>query len=160
MSSRPTKVATAKAEAAERMTYAMRDLLLAYKAALEESLRPYGLSLPQLRLLHAVDRKAEVSSAAIARECHVTPQTLQAMMTRAVREGWIRREKAEHNQRILTASLTPRGRRLLDRGEQFARAIEAEMWKDTGVKRLTSVTEILQRGTGAISRLEHPIKPR
>jgi DNA-binding MarR family transcriptional regulator len=142
------------------MTYALRDLLLAYKAALEESLRPYGLTLPQLRLLHAVAEKSQVSSAAIARECHVTPQTLQAMMTRAVREGWLLREKSERNQRILTASLTPRGRKLLERGEQFARAIEQLIWKDVPLKTLTSVTEMLQRGTENAGRMEHPVKTR
>jgi DNA-binding MarR family transcriptional regulator len=156
----PSKVAGTKAAAAQRLTHAMRDLLIAYKAALEESLRPYGLTLPQLRLLHAVAERQDVSSAAIARECHVTPQTLQAMMTRAVREGWILRERSESNQRILTASLTPRGRRLLDRGEQFARKIEEQLWKDTSATRLCEVAELLELGTETIASLEHPLKKR
>jgi MarR family transcriptional regulator, organic hydroperoxide resistance regulator len=160
MAGQATKVSATKAEAAHQLTYAMRDLLLAYKAALEEALRPHGLTLPQLRLLHAVAEKAQVSSAAIARECHVTPQTLQAMMTRAVREGWILRAKSERNQRILIASLTPKGRRLLDRGEQFARGIEQQMWKDVGVSTLTSVTETLQQATVLAGRLEYPLKTR
>jgi DNA-binding MarR family transcriptional regulator len=138
----------------------MRDLLIAYKAALEESVRPYGLTLPQLRLLHAVAQRNDVSSAAIARECHVTPQTLQAMMTRAVREGWIVREKAESNQRILTASLTSKGRKLLDRGEQFARRIEEQMWKDVRLKTLDVVAELLQGGARSVAKLEHPLKIR
>jgi DNA-binding MarR family transcriptional regulator len=141
-----------KAAAAQRLTYAMRDLLIAYKAALEESMRPYGLTLPQLRLLHAVAEREDVSSATIARECHVTPQTLQAMMTRAVREGWILRERSESNQRILTASLTPKGRRLLDRGEQFARRIEEQMWKDVSSKTLRAAAEMLELGTESVSR--------
>jgi DNA-binding MarR family transcriptional regulator len=138
----------------------MRDLMIAYKAALEECVRPYGLTLPQLRLLHAVAQRADVSSAAIARECHVTPQTLQAMMTRAVREGWIVRERSESNQRILTASLTPKGRRLLDRGERFARKIEERMWKDVPSKTLSFVTTALERGTESMTGLEHPLKTR
>jgi DNA-binding MarR family transcriptional regulator len=160
MAARPTKVAETKAAAAERLTYAMRDVLLAYKAALDESVRPYGLTLPQLRLLHAVAERADVSSAAIARECHVTPQTLQAMMTRAVREGWIRREKSERNQRILTASLTVKGRRLLDRGERFARKIEEQMWKDVSMKALGEVAEILELGTQSFRGLRYPTKTR
>lgn len=138
----------------------MRDLVIAYKAALEESLRPYGLTLPQLRLLHAVAESEDVSSAAIARECHVTPQTLQAMMTRAAREGWILREKSASNQRILTASLTPKGRRLLDRGEQFVRRIEEQMWKDVSSKTLSAFAEMLELGTESVRNWEQPIKTR
>ena len=138
----------------------MRDLVIAYKAALEESLRPYGLTLPQLRLLHAVAEREDVSSATIARECHVTPQTLQAMMTRAVREGWILRERSESNQRILTASLTLKGRRLLDRGEQFVRRIEKQMWKDVSSKTLRAVAEMLELGTESVRNWEHPLKTR
>jgi DNA-binding MarR family transcriptional regulator len=160
MAKLPSKAKISKAAEAQRMTHAMRDLLIAYKAALEESVRPYGLTLPQLRLLHAVAERQDVSSATIARECHVTPQTLQAMMTRAVREGWIVRERSESNQRILTASLTPKGRRLLDRGEQIARRIEEQMWKDVSSKTLRAVAEILELGTESVTSLEHPLKTR
>jgi DNA-binding MarR family transcriptional regulator len=138
----------------------MRDLVIAYKAALEESLGPYGLTLPQLRLLHAVAEREDVSSAAIARECHVTPQTLQAMMTRAAREGWILRERSANNQRILTASLTPKGRRLLDRGEQFVRRIEEQMWKDVSSKTLSAFAEMLELGTESVRNWERPPKTR
>ena len=160
MAGRSTKVAGTKAAAAQRLTYAMRDVLIAYKAVLEESVRPYGLTLPQLRLLHAVAKRQDVSSATIARECHVTPQTLQAMLTRAVREGWIVREKSESNQRILTAALTPRGRRLLDRGEQFARKIEERIWKDVPRKALNDVAEMLEHGAGRVEELEHRLNGR
>lgn len=138
----------------------MRDLVISYKAALEESLRPYGLTLPQLRLLHAVAEREDVSSATIARECHVTPQTLQAMMTRAVREGWILRERSESNQRILTASLTPKGRRLLDRGDQFVQRIEEQMWKDVSSKTLRAVAEMLELGTESVRNWKRPPKTR
>jgi DNA-binding MarR family transcriptional regulator len=82
------------------------------------------------------------------------------MMTRAVREGWILRAKSERNQRILIASLTPKGRRLLDRGEQFARAIEQQMWKDVGVSTLTSLTKTMEQATLLAGQLEHPLKTR
>lgn len=157
---RSSKVAETKVAAGRRLRYAMRDLVIGYKAALEDSLRPYGLTLPQLRLLHAVAEREDVSSATIARECHVTPQTLQAMMTRAVREGWILRERSESNQRILTASLTSKGRRLLDRGEQFVRRIEEQMWKDVSPKTLNAVAEMLELGTESVRNWERPLQTR
>jgi DNA-binding MarR family transcriptional regulator len=142
---------TGKAATARELTHAVRDLLLAYKATLEDALRPQGLSLPQLRVLHAVSEQNELSAAAIARQCHVTPQTLQAMLTRAVREGWIVRGTTQKNHRILTASLTPKGISLLEIGQQAAQEIEARMWSAIPRKTLKNVIEVLHQGAAAVA---------
>lgn len=139
-----------RAETARELTHATRDLLLAYKSVLEEAVRPHGLTLPQLRMLNAVAAQTESSAAAIARQCHITPQTLQAILTRAVREGWIVRGTSQSNQRILTASLTAKGQRLLDIGQEAAREIEARMWQDTPRKKLEAVIEVLREGVAAL----------
>jgi DNA-binding MarR family transcriptional regulator len=141
-----------KAKTARRLTYAVKDLMLAYKSAIEDSVREYGLTLPQLRMLHAVSEQHEVSAAAIARQCHVTPQTLQAMLTRAVREGWIVRGMSASNQRILTASLTERGRELRELGQQAAARIETQMWENVSRKELEHVIELLETGAAALGR--------
>ena len=78
-----------------------------------------------------------MSGATIARTCQVTPQTLQAMLTRAEREGWITRDISEVNHRILTASLTRKGEVALgtrpghcgrDRREDLDRRLERTPW--------------------------------
>lgn len=155
------KKLTGKAAIAREMTHAVRDLLLAYKSVLEDTVRPQGLTLPQLRMLNAVAEKNEVSAAEIARLCHVTPQTLQAILTRAVREGWIVRGTSRKNQRILTASLTPMGEAMLKIGQNSLAAIEARMWADMPRKNLEKVIEVLKQGTAALqsSSAEHPRKP-
>ncbi|SEG49900.1 DNA-binding transcriptional regulator, MarR family [Bryocella elongata] len=139
-----------KAATTRRLTHAVRDLLLAYKATLEEAVRPHGLTLPQLRMLHAVSEQNEVSAATIARLCHVTPQTLQAMLTRAVREGWIVRGTTQRNHRILTVSLTPEGENLLAIGQKAAIEIEDRMWSGVPRKALEETIEILERGTAGV----------
>jgi DNA-binding MarR family transcriptional regulator len=135
-----------KAASASRLTYAMRDLLLAYKADMEETVREHGLTLPQFRLLKAVSQQSGSSAAAIAREISVTPQTLQAMLTRAVREGWIVRGTSQKSQRILTVSLTAKGQRLLTIGWNAAGAIEQRMWQDVPRKALDRAIEVLECG--------------
>ena len=62
----------------------MRELMIGYRSLLEDKLRGEGLTLPQLRLLKAVRLQGDVSAAALARTCMVTPQTLQAVLGRAV----------------------------------------------------------------------------
>ncbi len=128
---------------ARRCTEAVRDLLLAYKARMEEQLRPTGVTLPQLRLLKAVAQGDEVSAATIARRCHVTPQTLQSMLTRATREGWIIRGTSENNGRIVTASLTRSGKAILKHGLELAGRIEHEIWHGVPLAAMRSLRETL-----------------
>ncbi len=141
-----------KAAAARDLTHALRDLVLAYKATLEDAVGPHGLTLPQLRMLNAVAEQTEVSAAAIARQCHVTPQTLQAILTRAVREGWIVRGTSAKNHRILTVSLTAKGRKMLELGQNAASSIEESMWQDVSRKSLERGIALLQSGAKRLSR--------
>lgn len=143
-----------KAKAARLCTHSMREILLGYRALLEGALRAEGLTLPQLRLLKAIHEQHGVSGATIARTCQITPQTLQAMLTRAAREKWIVREISERNHRIVTASLTSKGQRLLDRGLDMATEIEATLWAGVSVDDLEETNALLARGVGNL-RAEH-----
>jgi DNA-binding MarR family transcriptional regulator len=137
---------TEKAKAARQCTKSLRELLLGYRHLLAETLREEGLTLPQLRLLKAIEENSGVSGAAIARTCHVTPQTLQAMLARAARERWIVRRHSTLNQRILTASLTRKGAGVLARGLEMAAQIEAKIWEGVSVGTLDQVNMVLDRG--------------
>lgn len=124
----------------------MRDFLLAYRDWMEEALRREKLTLPQLRMLHAVEQGSEESAAAIARACQVTPQTLQAMLERAVREKWIVRRPSERSLRILTASLTPKGRAILERGKQLSEELGLRMWAGVDTAALKQCNGVLEQG--------------
>ncbi|HVG26267.1 MAG TPA: MarR family transcriptional regulator [Acidobacteriaceae bacterium] len=134
-----------KAKSARRCSQTLRELLGGYRALLEDSLREEGLTLPQLRLLKAIREQHGLSGRSIARTCQVTPQTLQAMLTRAVREGWITREASESNHRIVTASLTRDGEELLAHGLAMAAEIEAKVWAGISVSALDVVNDTLDR---------------
>jgi DNA-binding MarR family transcriptional regulator len=117
-----------------------------YRALLEDALRDEGLTLPQIRLLKAIEEKSGASAAALARTCDVTPQTMQAILTRAQREQWIVRGKAAGNGRIVTASLTPLGKAMLERGSQMASRIEAILWRGVDLTTLRQLNTILEAG--------------
>ncbi|HEY4357143.1 MAG TPA: MarR family transcriptional regulator [Acidobacteriaceae bacterium] len=137
---------TAKAAAIRRTTLGVREYLNGYRALLEDVLRQEGLTLPQLRMLKAVaDQSTEVSSAAIARFCQITPQTLQTMLERAVREGWVVRGTSERNHRIITASLTPKGEALRERGLDVAAELEQMLWKGVSRKAIEGMNDVLDR---------------
>src|SRR5215469_57499 len=135
-----------KAKLARRCTQSLRELLLGYRSLLEDALRGEGLTLPQLRLLNAIKEQGGVSGATIARTCQVTPQTLQAMLTRAEREGWITRDISEVNHRILTASLTRKGEAALASGLATAAEIEEKIWTGVSASTLDMLNSALEHG--------------
>ena len=138
---------------ARRCTEAVRNLLLGYKAHMEEAMRPAGITLPQLRMLHAIDQQqTDVSAATIARLCHITPQTLQSILARATREGWITRGSSQRNGRILTAALTPTGRAILHQGMAAAEAIQEQIWRGLPVASMRSMRETLEAGLANLDR--------
>jgi DNA-binding MarR family transcriptional regulator len=141
-----TEYRTEKAKLARRCTKSMRELLVGYRALLEDALRGEGLTLPQLRLLNAIKEQGGVSGATIARTCQVTPQTLQAMLTRAEREGWITRDISEMNHRILTASLTRKGEAALASGLAAAAEIEEKIWSGVSANALERLNITLEHG--------------
>jgi len=97
-----------------------------------------------VRLLHEVRSKSDVSAAALARSCFVTPQSMQSLLTRAEREGWIVRSKSQRNGRILTTSLTPAGEAVLQRAENAMAAIEADVWQDVKLSEIRQINEMLK----------------
>lgn len=144
-----TKVAEAR-----RVSELMRDLINVMRARFEDEFRDTGVTLPQLRLLKAVQgqEQGERSAAAIARECHVTPQTLHTMLARAVREGWITRGSSDRNHRYVTASLTPQGEALLQRGVALKEEAESKMWRDVSLESLRNTRGTLEVGLANLLR--------
>lgn len=135
-----------KARLARQCTKSLRELVVGYRSLLEDALREEGLTLPQLRLLHAVQEKGSVSGATIARACQVTPQTLQAMLERAEREGWITRDVSAQNHRVLTASLTKKGEAVLASGSAAAAEIEERIWNGVSASALDRMNITLEHG--------------
>lgn len=125
-----------------------------YRALLEDGVRDEGLTLPQLKLLKAIQEQTGVSAAALARTCSVTPQTMQSILARAVREQWIVRGKSAGNNRILTASLTPLGAAMLERGVQMMARIEDIAWRGVGNATMQQLNQILE---AAIANLEQEL---
>jgi DNA-binding MarR family transcriptional regulator len=142
-----------KAAEARTCSENMRRLITGFRGRVEDELRTDGLTLPQLRLLKAVKQQTDVSAAALARTCSVTPQTLQAVLGRAVQSKWIVRGKSQKNERFVTAKLTLLGEQVLQQGMAVVFRIEERIWRDVGLSGLKRLNEMLQAG---IANLEVP----
>lgn len=138
-------------EAAKAIALTMKRMVAGMRLLLEAELEGEGLSLAQLRMLSELNDHPEISSAELARSCFVTPQSMQTLVARAEREGWIVRSPAPANRRILMAKLTPAGRRVFEKGRERWTALARSMWEDTSLKQMRELDEIL---SGAVDRLQ------
>lgn len=153
-----------KAAAARQLRDHLRAFTFGFRDWLEQSMRPQGMTVAQLRMLFAVRYESEASSARIARLCQVTPQTMQTMLERAVREKWLVRRPARDNARILVSTLTPKGEALLQQAIDAASAFEQQVWQDASTSQLQAMNAAfaaaLKRMDEAEAMPAPPTKPR
>jgi DNA-binding MarR family transcriptional regulator len=128
-----------------RATKLMKRIFMQFRFLLDEKLRPYGATTAQVRLLHAIRSAPGSSGAELARQCEVTPQTAQSLIQKAEKAGWIARSKDDVNERIVTASLTPSGEKLLHVADRFIRGIEAGIWKNVSPRTLGNLISVLEQ---------------
>jgi DNA-binding MarR family transcriptional regulator len=107
----------------------MKRFIVHFRGQMDERLRPEGVTTAQLVVLKAVQDEPGAFGAQLARACHVTPQSAQALLKSLEDGGWIVRTKDTVNERILNAKLTPSGVKMLETGEKLARVIEKKLWQ-------------------------------
>src|SRR6201995_2829250 len=106
----------------------MKRIMVHFRGQMDDLLRPHGVTTAQLVVLKAVQDEPAAFGAQLARVCHVTPQSAQALLKSLEDGGWIVRTKDAVNDRILIAKLTSNGVKLLATGEKLARVIEERLW--------------------------------
>jgi DNA-binding MarR family transcriptional regulator len=129
----------------------MKRFLVAFRALLDEELKPQGMTSAQLHVLKALKNSPGSSGAQLARVCHMTPQSMQALIQRSERDGWIERHKDKGNDRVLAASLTEAGEELLRTAEVTVRKIEKRLWDRVSDGEIERLTELLERCLGNIA---------
>jgi DNA-binding MarR family transcriptional regulator len=122
----------------------MKRILMHSRALMDDRLRPHATTTAQIRLLLAIRTAPGSSGAQLARQCEVTPQTAQTLIQRAEQAGWIVRGKDRENERILTASLTPAGEKLLKTADRILRGIETRLWKNIAPREMGRVAAVLE----------------
>ena len=127
--------------AAQRMKW----ILLHFRGQMDERLRPKGVTTAQLMVLRAIRNEPGASGAQLARACHMTPQSAQALLKSLEDGGWIVRTKDAVNERILTAKLAPSGVKLVEAGEKLIRAIEKKLWDGIPESAVESLNKTLMR---------------
>jgi DNA-binding MarR family transcriptional regulator len=123
----------------------MKRILIHMRGQMDVILRPYGVTTAQLVMLKTVRNSPGSSGAQLARECYVTPQSAQALIKHLEDSGFIVRGKDRINGRIVTASITPEGERLMETAEKIALEIQETLWVGISDGDVEGLNELLAR---------------
>jgi DNA-binding MarR family transcriptional regulator len=135
-----------------RTFYLVKRLETEAGGALDRALHDYDLTGGQYLILSLVSREGGRSSAELARRAFVTPQSMNEVIAALEAKNYIKRTENPGNRRILQASLTREGRRLLDRCEKSVDAAEEAFHSALTPKKLAEFRATLERLLAAARR--------
>ena len=137
--------------AAPSLLYAVKQVELAVRAHLDDLLRPSGITALQYTALTVLARRDGLTSAELARNAFVTPQSMGDMVTALERRALVVRHQDTRHARRLLISLTPAGQELLARVEPEVRALEEKMLGGLGAGERAALRDYLNRCRGALA---------
>lgn len=121
--------AGALAEAIEpRISYVVARLERAVRAAVNERVRPHGLTTLQYTTLSVLGARGQpLSNAQLARRAYMTPQSMMEVIDALERKGLIRRDPHPSHRRVFPATMTAKGLRVLKACDAAVEEMEEEM---------------------------------
>jgi DNA-binding MarR family transcriptional regulator len=105
------------------LAVASRSVIALYRPVLE----PMGLTHPQYLVMLALWERSPRSLRDLSHALQLDPGTLSPLVKRLERSGLVTRERDEQDERMLSLTLTPKGRRLRSRAERVPGQITAKL---------------------------------
>jgi DNA-binding MarR family transcriptional regulator len=116
--------------------YLLKEASSALRTAMEEVLRPLGMTVTHYSCLELLSQRPGLSNSELARGAFVTRQSMNVLLQALEREGHVTRQAPVG--KVLPTQLTPLGRRKLEKATVAVRSIEVRM--------LSGLTETEQSG--------------
>lgn len=133
------------ADAQDRIAHQVRRLQQLLRRTGDAALQTTGLTLAQYTVLRAIAHAPDRSSAQIARDCHVSRQSLQDLMRILRGNGYVRVVEPPGHGRVLPIRITPEGRKVLRRAERAIGRVEDRMIDGISAEEVAQVTRLLNR---------------
>ncbi|MFJ7905641.1 MarR family winged helix-turn-helix transcriptional regulator [Kitasatospora sp. NPDC096204] len=134
------------------LLYSVKQVELATRARLDELLKPAGVTALQYTALTVLERRDGMSSAELARNSFVRPQSMSDLVGALERRGLIARSPDPASRRRHIISLTDEGRTLLARHEPAVRELEDEMLTGFTARERTAFRAYLNRAREALGQ--------
>ncbi|MGX1808256.1 MarR family winged helix-turn-helix transcriptional regulator [Nocardia sp. NPDC055321] len=107
--------------------YLLKEASSALRTAMEEVLRPLGMSVTHYSCLELLAQRPGLSNSDLARGAFVTRQTMNVLLQALERDGYVARPAEAPVGKALPARLTPKGRRSLEKASAAVRSVELRM---------------------------------
>ncbi|MET7477239.1 MarR family transcriptional regulator [Streptomyces sp. NPDC005648] len=124
--------------------YLLKEASSALRAAMEEVLRPLGMSVTHYSCLELLAQRPGLSNSELARGAFVTRQTMNVLLQALERDGYVTRPEQAPVGKALPTRLTPRGRRSLDKASAAVRSVETRMLASLTEPEQTQAFQLLQ----------------
>ncbi|WP_022901271.1 MarR family winged helix-turn-helix transcriptional regulator [Humibacter albus] len=107
--------------------YLLKEASTALRLAMEEVLRPLGMTVTHYSCLELLAQRPGLSNSELARGAFVTRQSMNVLLQALERDGYVSRPSQAPVGKALPARLTPRGRRSLEKASRAVRSVEVRM---------------------------------
>ncbi|GGL91821.1 MarR family winged helix-turn-helix transcriptional regulator [Nakamurella endophytica] len=107
--------------------YLLKEASSVLRAAMEEVLRPLGMTVTHYSCLELLAQRPGLSNSDLARGAFVTRQSMNVLLQALERDGVVTRPAEAAVGKVLPARLTARGRRSLDKATAAVRSVELRM---------------------------------
>jgi DNA-binding MarR family transcriptional regulator len=107
--------------------YLLKQASSALRAAMDEGLRPLGMTITHYSCLELLAQRPGLSNSELARGAFVTRQSMNVLLQTLERDGYVTRPAAAPVGKVLPTRLTPRGRRSLEKATVAVRSVELRM---------------------------------
>jgi DNA-binding MarR family transcriptional regulator len=153
-----TKTTVARDESATRarVGYLVYRVERRVRTRLDVATRAHGVTTTEYVALSVLRDRDGMSSAELARWAFVTPQAMNLVISTLERRRLVRRRPDPQHRRVLRASVTSKGRAVLERCDESMDQIEADMLRDLPPEEV----EILRSALATCAHTLESVRPR
>lgn len=121
--------------------YLLKQAATALRLAMEDALRPLGMSVTHYSCLELLSQRPGLSNSELARGAFVTRQSMNVLLQSLERDGDVTRPAQAAVGKVLPARLTPRGRQRAKKASALVRGVELRMLAElTAAERATMLS--------------------
>jgi DNA-binding MarR family transcriptional regulator len=130
------------------------------RVRLDEAVAAHGITTTEYVTLSVLRDRDGLSCAQLARWAFVTPQAMNLVISALERRALVRRRPDPHHGRVLRASVTAKGLKVLERCDHHMDAIEADMLDGLAPEAVDAVREVLRSCAHSLEATRPLPRPR
>ena len=145
---------------ASRVGYLVYRVERRLRSRLDEAVQHHGVTTTEYVTLSVLRQHDGMSGAELARWAFVTPQAMNAVVSKLERRRLVRRRRDPKHGRVLRASVTAKGLEVLDRCDRSMDTIESDMLRDVSPEAADLLGETLASCAHALEATRPRLPPR